>query len=874
VSRRSLLVLIAVAAAVLAGVLFWHSYEAPPPATAPGVPLALATDRAARITNLHYILSLSVPLVKTEPIHGHLSATFTLRQATRPLPFDFAQADDHLSAVSVNQRTLDPHIVNGHITIPQGMLASGANTVEFDFTAGDQSLNRSDDFLYTLFVPARASLAMPCFDQPSLKATWRLSLDIPSEWAAVANGAERQRQSANGRTTIDFAETQPLPTYLFAFAAGKFQIETAVHNGRVFRMFHRENDAAKVARNRDAIFDLHARALTWLEQYTGIPYPFGKFDFVLIPSFQFGGMEHAGAIFYNAASLMLDESATQNQLLGRANVISHETSHMWFGDLVTMRWFNDVWMKEVFANFMAAKIVDPSFPDVNHDLRFLMQNYPVAYDVDRTDGANPIRQNLENLDDAGSLYGAIIYQKAPIVMRQLELLMGAEAFRDGLRDYLRDHEFGNATWPDLVNTLAGHTPVDVAAWSHAWIDEPGRPLVRTELDLKDGRIRRLAFRQEDPRGRKLLWPQKIRVLVASPQSSHTFDVTLSQLDTEVPDAAGLDAPLFVLPVSAGLGYGLFDFDPASLTFLTDVTNAAFLKRALPSLDPLARGSAIVAIWEEMLEGRVPPARVRDLLLTLLPGEDVELNLQQMLGQLRTMLWRFTPADARLSMAARVEDELRAGLAHAKTTSVKSAWFGAFRSLALTPASLAWLERVWRHEESIPGLSLAEPDDAEIAMELAVRDVPHAGEILKTQLARLTNADRKARFAFVMPALSSDAAIRQRFFESLADVKNRRHEAWVLEALTYLNHPLRAQASQRFITPALALVLEIQRTGDIFFPKRWTDAVLGAYQSREAATAVRNFLDTLPAGYPPRLKWVIEASADPLFRAARLVSPRS
>ena len=107
-----------------------------------------------------------------------------------------------------------------------------------------------------------------------------------------------------------------------------------------------------------------------------IPYPFGKFDFVAIPAFQFGGMEHAGKILYNASGLMLDESATQNQLLGRASVISHETAHMWFGDLVTMRWFNDVWMKEVFANFMAAKIVNPSFPNVNHDLRFLLVELP------------------------------------------------------------------------------------------------------------------------------------------------------------------------------------------------------------------------------------------------------------------------------------------------------------------------------------------------------------------------------------------------------------------------------------------------------------------------------------------------------------------
>ena len=128
-------------------------------------------------------------------------------------------------------------------------------------------------------------------------------------------------------------------------------------------------------------------------------------------------------------------------MLGRASVIAHETAHMWFGDLVTMRWFNDVWMKEVFANHMAAKIVNPAFPAVNHDLRYLLSYYPQAYDVDRTAGTNEIRQPLGNLNEAGTLYGAIIYQKAPIVMRQLETLLGSDAFRDGLREYLKSHSF-------------------------------------------------------------------------------------------------------------------------------------------------------------------------------------------------------------------------------------------------------------------------------------------------------------------------------------------------------------------------------------------------------------------------------------------------
>ena len=180
-------------------------------------------------------------------------------------------------------------------------------------------------------------------------------------WHGVSNGSRSAYFIYGGLSREIFAETQPLPTYLVAFAAGKFEAETAERGGRTFTMYHRETDAAKVARNRDALFDLHAKSLAWLEDYTGIKYPWGKFDFVLIPSFQFGGMEHPGAIFYNASSMMLDESATQNQLLNRASTIAHETAHMWFGDLVTMRWFNDVWMKEVMANFMAAKIVNPRF---------------------------------------------------------------------------------------------------------------------------------------------------------------------------------------------------------------------------------------------------------------------------------------------------------------------------------------------------------------------------------------------------------------------------------------------------------------------------------------------------------------------------------
>jgi aminopeptidase N len=534
---------------------------------------------------------------------------------------------------------------------------------------------------------------------------------------------------------------------------------------------------------------------------------------------------------------------------------------MWFGDLVTMRWFNDVWMKEVFANFMAAKIVNPSFPDVNHDLRFVLSHYPGAYGIDRTEGANPIRQDLGNLNEAGSLYGAIIYQKAPIVMRQLELLIGEDAMRAGLREYLNAHAFGNATWPDLIGVLDAKTEVDLAAWSRAWVEEAGRPTIRTMLDVADGRVARLAFRQEDPRGRDLVWPERLAVLVSAQGMVHEFDVTLGAGDTAVPLATGLPAPEWILPVGRGLGYGQFHLDPATLEFLVT---------SLPGIaDPVTRGAAAIALWEAMLDHQVPPSRVLDLLRTAIRFESDELNLQMLLGSLRTAYWQFTPADERIAMAPDLEARLREGLEAARTPGAKAAWFNALTGIATTPPTLTWLEEVWRRNLSIRGLPLSENDETGLALDLALRDVPAATEILQGQLARIENPDRKARFEFVMPAVSADPAERGRFFDSLRDVRNRTREAWVLEAARYLHHPIRTATSKQYVIPALELVREIQQTGDIFFPKRWADATLGGYQSVQTAAEVRAFIDSLPADYPIRLRWVLLSSADDLFRAARM-----
>jgi aminopeptidase N len=271
----------------------------------------------------------------------------------------------------------------------------------------------------------------------------------------------------------------------------------------------------------------------------------------------------------------------------------------------------------------------------------------------------------------------------------------------------------------------------------------------------------------------------------------------------------------------------------------------------------------------MLDAEIPPDTIVDLALRALPRESDELNVQQMLAGLSQAYWRFTPSERRMELAPRVERVLRAGLAAARSQSLKGSYFSTLRDVALTRPTLAWLTAVWNREAKVPGLTFSENDEILLVQELALRAVPGWARMVEQQAARTKNPDRQARLRFVIPALSPDAAVRGAFFASLRDVANRRHEPWVLDGLRALHHPLRAESSESYIEPSLALLAEIQRTGDIFFPKRWMDATLSGHRSPAAAQTVRSFVDTLPPAYPDRLRRIILSSADDLFRSARM-----
>jgi aminopeptidase N len=823
------------------------------PAVVSGVSLELAQHRAAVISDINYQLALRIPEDQGAEISGTMSISFSLDGNSAPLQLDFRENAANVISVETNGSLSRYRFENEHIVIPENEAVDGQNLIEIEFIAGSTSLNRNPEFLYTLFVPDRARTAFPLFDQPDLKATYDLTLVVPTDWTAMANAPVETVTRGIDDTAYEFSTTDLISSYLFSFVVGKFaSIERNV-NGRTMVMIHRETDDEKVARNVDAIFELHGAALDWLEEYTGIDYPYKKFGFALIPSFQYGGMEHVGAIQYRASGLLLDESPSEPRLLGRAGLISHETAHMWFGDLVTMEWFNDVWTKEVFANFMAAKIVNPGFPDINHDLNFLVRHYPGAYSVDRTTGANSIRQYLPNLNEAGQMYGSIIYAKAPIMMRQLELLIGEDEFREGMREYLAKFSFANATWPALVDILDQKTTADLSAWSEVWVNTSGRPVFVMQADATAAGAR--GMEQLDPAGENRVWPQVFEM------SSVGNDIDRETISMSSPEELSLldfsDKPSgsTVIINSDGLGYGLF---PASIDNL----------RIWDQLNDVEKGSVLIYLYENLLEDSVDPAEYQSKLSDIVTTEQNQLILNLALGQMRRIYWTFLPVTTRDAIAPQLEETLWNTMSEQTNSSKKKLFFDTFADIAITTDAVRKVYDVWSEALVVEGLPLSENDHIDLAQTLALKLPGRSDEIISAQLAKTKNPDSQRRLTFVTPSLSADKAARDRFFASLADEENRNVESWVLDALQNIHHPLRTDESEEYLLASLELLQEIQQTGDIFFPKRWLDVTLRNYRSGTAVHTVRTFLDERP-DYNGQLRMKILQSADTMFRASTI-----
>ena len=794
-----------------------------------GVSRQLAEYRAAHIKDVQYKLIFDIPDDVSKPVKGYEVMEF-IWNSDDDLTLDFqgdASQFDGKCLINGKSKPRPVEFADEHIIIPRNYLKKGYNSIYLTFRCGNKALNRNQDYLYTLFVPDHARSVFPCIDQPDVKALFKLTLELPSDWRSISNNGVENTTLMGTRKRVEFATTMLLPTYLFSFTAGRFNQEVALRDGRTFQALHRETDPQKIAQLQ-TVFDQIALSIRWLEEYTDMKYPFQKFGFVVLPGYQFGGMEHPGAIQFSDRRIFLGANPSQDEVLGRLELVAHETAHIWFGDLVTMRWFDDVWTKEVFANFMAAKIAQRQYPHIDHDLNFLKTYQTTAMHTDRTDGSHPIQQPLDNLEDASLLYGNIIYDKAPVMMRKLEEQMGDTWFRKGIRRYLKKYAYGNATWDDLVEILNQEDPTaHIREFSDVWVKQKGMPVIETSVEGSQ-----LVIRQHDPQGRGLVWNQKFDVMLGYDFTpSKTVTVNMQHQEERIPLS---ERPDFIIPNYSGKGYGRF-------TLPTDYTKI-LIKRLICTTSDLNRYALALTLFDNYLMGRLDNTYFSELYRTL-EKERNPLIITTLCNHLTKIAFDQEKAD-RTTMELFFMDMIQ-------NTTQPATRQHLLRSLSSNASSVivnAFLYDIWeKHNEPL----LNEHDYMNLTYHLAIVNPQRWGEIVNRQRMRLQTADLQREFDFVSQACNSSTDVQRALFHSLLRKENRTVEPWAAQALALLSCNAREPQNNEYITPALNALEDIQRTGDIFFPANWTAALLGQHKSSEAKRMVQDWIQ-LHAYYQPSL----------------------
>ena len=774
-----------------------------------GVSKELADQRKANISNVIYDLTFNIPANLQEKVTGKNIITFDLKE-DQDVILDFQGGFDGTvyyytgkKGKKTKRKMATATYQNEHIVISARILEPGTNKIELDFTSNDKALNRHQDYMYTLFVPDHARSVYPCFDQPDLRARYLTDIKAPEGWKTMTSDG-----------------CCPLPTYLYSFVAGNFQEKTGTRDGRPMRALYRETDPEKVAQ-LDQVFDEAAAALKWMEGYTGIANPFGKeFGLVILPGYQFGGMEHPGAIHLRDRRIFLDKFATQEEQLSRTELIAHETAHLWFGDLVSPKWFEDVWTKEVLASFMAAKITRRQYNKVDHDLNFIRTYQTRAIAIDRTEGTHPIAQKLENLNHASLLYDNIIYDKAPVMMRMLEQMVGAPTMQTGLQKFLVEHSYGNASWDELIETLAQQAPsVEVRKFSDVWVKEKGMPNIH--VAYRNGQV---IVTQTDPWGRGIFWPQKFDIqLIYELGTSRVLHVNMDkpQVTFSAPKT-----PDYIIPNYSGMGYGRFTLDEAFTRKLP--------MRLITTRSDLARYNLLCTIHENYLMGRVTPSHFGEIFRAM-SKEKNPLIITTAVHQMFKIA-----SDMTLAQRKTLELCLMDMINDNRSKECRQAVIRTLGAFAISPAVLDKIYKIWNdHNDQL----FSEYDYMEMAYHLAIVRPNQKDEILSKQRARLTTDDMRSEFDYVSRACNADADARLQLFNQLLKPENRQHEPWALHALLLLNSEVYEPQSNAYIEPSLKSLPYIQQTSDIFFPSNWMKALFACHKSDEAKQIFSNFMKT-------------------------------
>ncbi|MFJ2903049.1 aminopeptidase N [Streptomyces sp. NPDC087212] len=619
-----------------------------------------------------------------------------------------------VTSVSLNGRDLDPGAVfDGTRVLLEDLAAENELIVDARcaYSRTGEGMHRFVDpedgevYLYTQYEPADARRVFATFEQPDLKAPFRFEVRAPEGWTVWSNGVGEQ---ADG--VWRFAETKPISTYITCVVAGPYHYVTDSYTRVLPDGGTLEIPLGALCRkglapyfDTDDIFLITKQGLDFFHEHVDYPYPFGKYDQAFVPEYNLGAMENPGLVTFREECIFRGK-VTRASYESRANVILHEMAHMWFGDLVTMEWWDDLWLKESFADFMGAFALVGATRFENGWITFANRRKAWAYRADQLPSTHPITADIRDLQDAKLNFDGITYAKGASVLKQLVAYVGQDAFLEGARRYFKRHAYGNTRLGDLLAVLEETSGRDMDTWARSWLQTAGVNALTPQVTLDgEGRVAELTVLQEAVEAYPELRPHRVAIGLYRLQDGALVRYARAEADvagprTVVKELAGASAPELVLVNDDDLTYCKTRFDTTSLETLGERLGAM--------TDPLARALCWSALWNMTRDALLPAPDFIDLVMRFARRES-DIGVLQMLHMWANSAlvnyappaWRPTGGKLLAHIALRDLRGARAG------SEQQLAWARFLASVASTPEDLALLRGLLDGTEEIEGLDV-------------------------------------------------------------------------------------------------------------------------------------------------------------------------
>ncbi|MCS0631968.1 aminopeptidase N [Telluria mixta] len=741
-----------------------------------------AAARSARVSNVDYLLDFT--LTGKDTFSGTTTLAFDLKDADSPLTVDLDKAT--IKSLTVNGKTVTPRYNGWFITVPAQDLVKGRNTVvvayERPHSTNGEGLHRMVDpvdgrvYTYSHFEPAAAHQMFAVFDQPDLKATYQVTVSVPADWQVISTTRETNVAPAGDLRRWTFAKTRKLSPYNFSMHAGPYKMWEDTSGKYPMRLFARQSVAAQV---KPAEWFKYTKAgLAFFDDYFGIPYQFEKYDQVLVPDFLYGAMENAAAITFAERGFMYKADMTAEQRARLAYVIMHEMAHQWFGDLVTMQWWNGLWLNESFASFMGTLATAEATEFKDAWRAFYSEGKQRAYAQDQRSTTHPIEVPVPSTQNAFDNIDNITYSKGASTLMQLRHLLGADVFRKGVHNYLVKYQYRNAKLDDFIGSLGQAAGRDLTGWTKEWLYQPGVNTIAANYACKAGKITGFTLNQT-AQSKALPTLREQRVQVAAfrldgkdYKLERNVAVTYKGAKTPVPAMNGAACPDLVYPNYEDWGFVKVQLDPRS--FDSARSHLAAVD------DPLLRAMLWQSLWDGVRDGKLP---LNDFLSTALnnaPQEKDYTLLGDVLGKVggaKRYLDLMDPqAASRSSYAQAVTRQLEdmawtSTLANKGDDNFQRRWFGNYIDVASSPDALRRLAAILDGKEQVDGLAINQDLRWTIIGRLNRYDYPGAAALVEAEQARdKSDAGQAAALSAIVSR--PDPAVKTEWLGTVHDLQTK------------------------------------------------------------------------------------------------------